>query len=66
MFSSNAHSQYSIYQTSFIRGPAGLPICIVNSPPEGQQSIRDIDSIGVNGQVKFLVSPGIELPEPVM
>ena len=58
------HSEYSVYQTFFTRGPAGLPICIVNQPPPEHVAIRSIESIGRDGQVKFLLSPGIELAQP--
>ena len=54
-------SQFSIYQTVFARGPAGLPICYPTGPPAGMQGVQDISSIGNLGQVKFLISPGIGL-----
>ena len=64
-FSLSLFSQYAIYQTGFIRGSAGLPECVRNSPEEGGPSpIRPIESIGNNDQVKFLLSPGIELEPP--
>lgn len=58
------HSQFSIYRTVFARGPAGLPICYPISPPENIPGVQDIPSVGNNGQVKFLISPGIELEVP--
>ena len=54
-------SMYSIYNTVFTRGPAGLPVCVVNQPTGDQSQFRVIESIGRNDQVKFLFSPGIEL-----
>ena len=40
-------------------------MCIVNAPPQDFVPIQDIESIGVDDQVKFLFSPGIELDDPV-
>lgn len=58
-------SQFSIYRTTFARGPAGLPICYPVGPPENMKGVQDIVSIGNAGQVKFLISPGIDLEQPV-
>ena len=51
-------SQYSVYGTRFTLGPAGVPVCIVNPPSGDDNQFGNIRSMGRNGQVKFLYSPG--------
>lgn len=58
------NSEYSIYQTGYRRGSAGLPICILEVPPDSFHPIQPISSIGRDGEVKFLYSPGFLAMEP--
>lgn len=59
-------NQFSIYRTAFAPGSAGTPVCYLVGPPENVSAIQDIASIGNISQVKFLISPGIELEQPVL
>lgn len=54
-----SHSQFSVYYTTFVMGAAGLPVCVVTEPQINNiNPIGNISSIGSDGQVKYLHSPG--------